>query len=58
MEGDLGLKLGKKATRILRAGETYTVEPMSRHSFFNPTDKEIKFNVKLRPGDIPDLKTH
>lgn len=23
---------------------------MSLHSFFNPTDKEIKFNVKLRPG--------
>lgn len=50
MEGDLGLKLGKKATKILKAGETYTVEPMSRHSFFNPTDKEIKFNIKLRPG--------
>ena len=23
---------------------------MSLHSFFNPTDKEIKFNVKVRPG--------
>ena len=50
MDGDLGLKLGKKDTKILRAGETYTVEPMSLHSFFNPTDKEIKFNVKIRPG--------
>jgi quercetin dioxygenase-like cupin family protein len=50
IDGDLGLKLGKKKTRILRSGETYTVEPMSQHSFFNPTDKEIKFNVKLTPG--------
>ena len=50
MDGDLGLKLGKKGTKILKPGETYTVEPMSLHSFFNPTDKEIKFNVKLRPG--------
>ncbi len=50
LEGDLGIKLGKKATRILRPGESYTVEPMSLHSFFNPTEQEIKFNVKLRPG--------
>ena len=50
MDGNLGLKLGKKDTKLLRPGETYTVEPMSLHSFFNPTDKEINFNVKLRPG--------
>lgn len=50
IEGDLGIKLGKKATRILKPGESYTVEPLSLHSFFNPTEKEIKFNVKLRPG--------
>ena len=50
MDGDLGLKLGKKGTKILRAGESHTVEPMSLHGFFNPTDKEIKFNVKLSPG--------
>jgi quercetin dioxygenase-like cupin family protein len=50
IDGDLGLKLGKKGTRLLKPGETYTVDPMSPHSFFNPTDKEIKFNVKLRPG--------
>lgn len=50
IDGELGLKLGRKDTKILRAGESYTVEPMSLHSFFNPTDKEIKFNVKLRPG--------
>jgi len=50
VDGDLGLKLGRRDTKILSVGESYTVEPMSLHSFFNPTDKEIKFNVKLRPG--------
>jgi mannose-6-phosphate isomerase-like protein (cupin superfamily) len=49
IDGELGLKLGRK-TKILRAGETYTVKPMSLHRFFNPTAKEIKFNVKLKPG--------
>lgn len=50
IDGDLGLKLGKKNTRILKPGETHTVEPMSLHCFFNPTDNEIRFNVKLKPG--------
>jgi len=50
IEGDLGLKLGKKDTKILKPGESHTVEPMSLHSFFNPTQKEIKFNVKMKPG--------
>lgn len=50
VEGDLGIKLGKKVSRILKPGESYTVEPMSVHCFFNPTDQEIKFNVKIRPG--------
>ena len=50
IDGELGLKLGKRKTRILREGETYTVEPMALHSFYNPTDKEIKFNVRLKPG--------
>ena len=50
IEGDLGLKLGRNITRILKPGQTYTVEPMSMHCFFNPTGKEIKFNVKVSPG--------
>ena len=50
IEGDLGVKLGKKDTKILKPGESHTVEPMSLHCFFNPTQKEIKFNVKLTPG--------
>jgi quercetin dioxygenase-like cupin family protein len=50
VDGELGLKLGKKETKILKAGESYTVEPMSVHRFFNPTSREIKFIVKIRPG--------
>ena len=50
VEGELGIKIGKKDSRILQPGESYTVESMSLHSFFNPGDQEIKFNVKLTPG--------
>ena len=50
LEGELGLKLGGRNKKILKTGESYTVEPMSLHCFFNPTDKEIKFNIKLKPG--------
>ena len=52
IDGQLGLKLGRRNTKILKEGETFTVEPMSLHGFYNPTDKEIKFNVKLKPGHI------
>jgi quercetin dioxygenase-like cupin family protein len=50
LKGDLGLKTGKRETKILKEGESYIVKPMSLHSFFNPTDQEIIFNVKLTPG--------
>jgi quercetin dioxygenase-like cupin family protein len=50
IDGELGLKLGKKQTKILKPGESYTVEPLSLHGFFNPTNKEIKFNVQIKPG--------
>lgn len=50
IDGDLGVKLAKGKTKILKACESYTVKPMELHSFFNSTDKEIKFNVKLTPG--------
>ena len=50
IDGELGLKLGNKESKILKAGESYTVEPMLLHSFFNPTNREIKFNVKIMPG--------
>jgi mannose-6-phosphate isomerase-like protein (cupin superfamily) len=50
IDGELGLKLGKNNSRTLKPGESYTVAPMTLHSFFNPTAKEIKFNVRLNPG--------
>lgn len=50
IDGDLGVGLGKNASKILKPGETHTVPPKSLHRFYNPTDKEIKFNVKLQPG--------
>lgn len=50
IEGELGVKLGKGKTITLKPGETHTVEPMGLHAFFNPTDREIKFNVKMNPG--------
>jgi quercetin dioxygenase-like cupin family protein len=50
IDGELGLRLGKKKVKILKPGETHTVEPMTLHSFFNPTNNEIKFNIKMNPG--------
>jgi quercetin dioxygenase-like cupin family protein len=50
IDGEVGLNLGRRDTKILRVGESHTVEPKSLHRFFNPTDKEIKFNIKLKPG--------
>lgn len=50
IDGEVGIKLGKNNSKILQPGESYMVAPMALHSFFNPTDKEIKFNVRLNPG--------
>ncbi len=50
IEGKLGLRLGKRETKILNPGESHTVEPMSVHSFFNPSDTEIKFHITIAPG--------
>ena len=50
IDGDLGVKLGKTKSKILKPGETYSVSPNTVHGFFNPTQKEIKFNVRLTPG--------
>lgn len=48
--GDLGLNLARNVTRILKPGESYTVDPMALHRFFNPTGDEIKFRVRIIPG--------
>lgn len=50
-EGRLGLKLGCGKVKILQPGETYSVLPGKAHSFFNPGKKEIKFNIKITPGN-------
>lgn len=50
IEGELGLGLAKNNKKILKPGETYTVEPKSHHHFFNPVNREIKFRVVLKPG--------
>lgn len=50
VEGTLGLRVGKKRTLILQPGESFTVQPMVLHSFFNPSDEKITFNVKIQPG--------
>ena len=50
IDGELSVKLGKNNSKTLKPGESYTVAPMAVHGFFNPTDKEIKFNITLTPG--------
>ena len=50
VEGSLGLKLNRGKVKILRPNETYSVAPKQPHTFFNPGEKEIKFNIKISPG--------
>lgn len=50
IDGELGLGLGKGKKKILKPGDTYTVEPKNLHHFFNPIDREIKFKAVLKPG--------
>jgi len=50
IDGELGVKFGKNQSKTLKPGESYTVQPMALHSFFNPTEKEIKFIVRMNPG--------
>lgn len=50
LEGSLGLTLQNSEKRILTKNESYTVAPLKAHSFYNPSNVEIKFNVKITPG--------
>lgn len=52
IDGELGIGLGKGKKMILKPGETYTVKPGNLHHFFNPNDKEIKFKIVLKPGQV------
>jgi quercetin dioxygenase-like cupin family protein len=49
VEGELEVQLGKER-KLLRPGETCTVPLRAVHCFRNPSDKPIKFRVKLVPG--------
>jgi len=51
IDRDLGLEDEKKQQKILKGGESCTVEPMAWHCFFNPTEREIRFGVQLEPGN-------
>lgn len=50
IEGELGVKTGKRTSKILKPGETFTVPANQVHSFFNPGEKEIRFKVEIKPG--------
>ena len=50
IDGEVGVGLGMIKKRILRPGNSYTVEHNKLHYFFNPTDKEIKFKTEIKPG--------
>jgi quercetin dioxygenase-like cupin family protein len=50
VEGEVEIQLGKER-RLLRPGETCTVPLRAKHCFRNPTDKPIRFRVKLVPGN-------
>jgi mannose-6-phosphate isomerase-like protein (cupin superfamily) len=50
IDGELGLENKQKEQKILKLGESYTVEPMAWHCFFNPMDREIRFGVQLEPA--------
>jgi quercetin dioxygenase-like cupin family protein len=51
VDGDLGLENKKKEQKILKPGESYTVESMAWHCFYNPTDREIRFKVLVEPAN-------
>ncbi|QEC69541.1 cupin domain-containing protein [Panacibacter ginsenosidivorans] len=50
IDGALGLKLHGNKIKILQPNEAYSVPPNQVHSFFNPGNKEIRFNIKITPG--------
>ncbi len=50
VDGELGIRLGKNEKKILKPGESFTVQPMQLHCFFNPGKTRISFNIKIEPG--------
>ena len=50
VEGNLGVTLGKE-NLVLTPGHSSTVQPQQLHRFYNPTDKPIRFQVKIVPAN-------
>lgn len=50
VEGELEVQLGRER-KLLRPGETCTVPLRAVHCFRNPSDKPVRFRVKLVPGN-------
>ena len=50
LDGELGLRVGKKERKILQPSESFFVLPGDLHAFFNPTDREIRFSVEVEPA--------
>ena len=50
VEGELEVQMGKER-KLLKPGETFTVPVKAAHCFHNPSDKTVKFRVKLVPGN-------
>ncbi|MBN1618147.1 hypothetical protein JW887_02275 [Candidatus Dojkabacteria bacterium] len=50
IDSEVGVGLSRGEKKILKPGNTYTVEPNNLHYYFNPTDREIKFKVEIKPG--------
>lgn len=49
VDGELGVEV-EGETFTLQPGESTTVAVGVKHRFFNPTDRPIRFTVKLEPG--------
>jgi quercetin dioxygenase-like cupin family protein len=50
VEGNLAIKGGFFKKRVLKPGEAYTVKMGEAHSFYNATNKEIRFIITIEPG--------
>jgi quercetin dioxygenase-like cupin family protein len=50
LDGELGLRVGRKERKILQPAESFYVAPGALHAFFNPTDREIRFGVEVEPA--------
>jgi quercetin dioxygenase-like cupin family protein len=50
LDGEVGVGLGRNETKILKPGESHTVEPNTLHYWFNPSGREIKFRIEIKPG--------